>query len=98
MFFVTADHIQLEHGNRPVERKERMMNVVAASKQSLFFSSPGTQENAACQRGESIAECFRQLQNSRGPGTVIVRTIPDLSACLNILVILRSDDHALVLH
>ena len=97
MFFVAADHVHLKHGRRAVQWKKRMMDVVPASKQSLLFSCPGAQENAACWRDRPIAKCFGQLQKSGGPGTIIIRPVPDLAIGLAIVIVVRAYDHDLCL-
>src|SRR5262245_55785217 len=97
MFFVAADHVHLKHCRRPVERKNRMMDVVPASKQPLLFPCPGTQENAACRRNRSIAERFGQFQKRSGTGAVVVSAVPDLSVRLTVVIVVGAYDHDLSL-
>ena len=38
MILIAADHIQLEHRDGSIQRKSRMIDVIAAAKHTLFFT------------------------------------------------------------
>jgi hypothetical protein len=72
-----ADHVEVDHRDRLLERDDRVLAVVQRAEQPLLLGAERDEEDAPLRRNVPVRERLRDLEDRRRARGVVVGAVPD---------------------